>query len=236
MRAISSMATRQVLAELLAAAADSGLPAAELESVGGVDAAARVAGGEAFDLVFLASGVLKKLADAGHVNAASISPLLLSQTAAAVRAPGSQSAARPDGPAFGDAAQLRGALRSATRIGYSTGPSGTALVRMIEQWGMTRELEGRLVQARPGIPVAASLAGGDVDLGFQQLSELVGQPGIRILGVLPADCAIDTVFAGAVATVSADPTDAAETLAFLASDAAAPIALRHSFGLPTDGR
>jgi molybdate transport system substrate-binding protein len=230
-KAISSMATRLVLADLLDAATASGLPAVEVESVGGVDAATRVADGEAFDLVFLASGALKKLADGGHVTGA-VSPLMLSQTAVAVPSGSSEPAARPNGAAFADAAELRDALRSATRVGYSTGPSGTALVKMINDWGMTDEIGDRLVQAQAGVPVAKSVAAGVVDLGFQQLSELVGQPGVRILGVLPSDCAIDTVFAGAVASASASPAQAAEVLAFLASDAGAPIKARHNFGIP----
>ncbi|MCE7483711.1 substrate-binding domain-containing protein [Microbacterium profundi] len=232
MRAISSMATRHVLADLAAAAVEAGLPDLEIESVGGVDAAERVAAGESFDLVFLASGALAKLADAGHVDAATVTPLVLSQVAVAVPSHSSEPATRPEGTAFADAAELREALRSATRIGYSTGPSGTALVQMIDDWGLTDEVGDRLMQAKPGIPVAKSLAEGDVDLGFQQLSELVGQPGIRILGVMPSDCAIDTVFAGAVATASASPGHAAEVLAFLASEAARPIKVEHNFSTP----
>ena len=108
-----------------------------------------------------------------------------------------------------------------------------ALVRLIADWGLGAELGDRLVQARPGVPVARALADGDVDLGFQQLSELVGAPGVRILGTMPADCAIDTVFAGAVATASADAPRAARVLEFLASDEVAPIKSRHSFGIPT---
>lgn len=226
------MATRHVLADLVAAAVSSGLPAVDVESVGGVDAAARVADGEPFDLVFLADGALAKLADAGHVDAATARPLVLSQVAVAVASGSSEPAGRPDGPAFADAAGLREALRAAGRIGYSTGPSGTALVRMIEEWGLADELADRLVQARPGVPVAASLAAGDVDLGFQQLSELVGQPGVRILGVMPPDAAIDTIFAGAVAAASADPAAAREVLAFLTSAAVAPIKQQHAFGVP----
>ncbi|WP_417555284.1 substrate-binding domain-containing protein [Microbacterium sp.] len=229
MKAISSMATRHVLADLLAASVEAGLPPVQLESVGGVDAATRVADGEAFDLVLLAEGALRRLSAEGHVDAATVTPLVLSQVAIAVPDPGAQPAEAPGGPAFADSAELRQALRTTTRIGYSTGPSGTALVKMIETWGLTAELGDRLVQARPGIPVAKSLAAGAVDLGFQQLSELVGQPGIRILGAMPDDCAIDTIFAGAVATASASPADAAEVLAFLASDAAAAITQRHSF-------
>lgn len=236
MRAVSSMATRHVLTELTAAATAAGLPAVRLESVGGVDAAARVAAGEPFDLVVLAEDALVALADSGQVDPATVTPLVRSQVAVAVPAEDAEPASPPQGAAFADAAELRAALRAAARIGYSTGPSGTALVRMIADWGLDAELGDRLVQARPGVPVAASLAAGEVDLGFQQLSELVGQSGIRILGVLPEDCAIDTVFAGAVATAAEDPAAAAEVLAFLASAPARPIIARHSFGaIPTAG-
>jgi len=232
MKAISSMATRHLLADLVTAAAAAGLSAIEVESVGGVDAAERVAAGEPLDLVFLAAGALERLAGEGHVDAATVTPIVLSQVAVAVPAGHDERGARPKGAAFADAAALRDALRAAGRIGYSTGPSGVALVRMIEQWGLVDELGDRLVQARPGVPVARSLADGDVDLGFQQLSELVGQPGVRILGVMPDDCAIDTVFAGAVATASADPGLAADVLSFFASDAAAAIKADHAFGVP----
>lgn len=232
MRAVSSMATKRVLADLLAAARDAGLDATELESVGGVDAAARVAAGEPFDLVFLADDALRGLATDGHVRVATVVPLILSQVAVGVPAdPATLSAATPD-VAYPDAAGLRTALRAASRIGYSTGPSGTALVRMIEQWGLADELGGRLVQARPGIPVARLLADGEVDLGLQQLSELVGVAGVRVLGVLPADCAIDTVFSGAVAAASESADHAAEVLAFLQTDAAQRVIREHHFALP----
>ena len=265
MRAISSMATRHVLADLDAAAVAAGLPHTEIESVGGVDAAARVAAGEPFDLVFLAEGALRTLAAAGHVLADSVTPLMLSQVAVAVAAPGAPAGpdagaaaaaelaevAEPAGPAgpaelpgmaepagysgglaFPDAASMRAALQQAARIGYSTGPSGTALVAMVEQWGLTAELGDRFVQAPAGVPVARLVAQGEVDLGFQQLSELFGQPGIRILGVLPPDCAIYTVFGGAVATASAVPETARSVLQFLSSDAAASIVAAHSFTQP----
>lgn len=232
MKAISSMATRHVLADLTEAAAAAGLPHVDVESVGGVDAAQRVAAGEQCDLVFLAADALERLAAAGHVDAASVVPLVLSQVAVAVPSGTDDPAPAPTTAGFADAAGVRAALRDAHRIGYSTGPSGTALLALIEEWGLTAELGDRLVQARPGIPVARSLADGDVDLGFQQLSELAGQPGVRILGVLPADCAIDTVFSGAVAAVSEDADAARRMLAFLSSDAVAQIKTAHSFDVP----
>lgn len=231
---ISSMATKGVLAALADAAASAGAPTIAFESVGGVLAADRVAAGEALDVVVLASGAIDRLADDGHVDPATRTPLVLSQVAAAVPAgdDAADGATPPPGPAFAHASELRAALRAASRIGYSTGPSGTALVRMIEGWGLSDELSDRLVQARPGVPVAASLAAAEVDLGFQQLSELVGQPGVRILGVLPDDCAIETVFTAAVATASGSPRQAAELIAFLASAEASGIRAEHAFRTP----
>lgn len=229
MRGISSMAIRRLLETLTEA-----LPGVSVESVGGVDAEARVAGGEELDLVFLSAAALGRLAEAGHVDPATVTALVVSQVAAAVRAGEGDPvrAERPTGPAFPDADGLRSALLAATTIGYSTGPSGTALVDMIEAWGLTDDLAGRLVQARPGVPVASLVADGEADLGLQQLSELVGQPGIRVLGVLPPDAAIDTIFSGAVATTSSDPAGAADVLAFLASDAVTPTKAEHCFGTP----
>lgn len=232
MKAISSMATKAVLADLAAQAENAGLSSLEIESVGGVLAADRVAAGETLDLVFLQSNALAKLSASGHVVADSVVPLLLSQVAVAVPSGEDAPAARPEGAAFADAEGVRDALRAASRIGYSTGPSGTALIAMIDEWGMTPEIGDRLVQAQPGIPVAASLAAGEVDLGFQQLSELVGQPGVRILGVLPDDCAVDTIFSGAVAATAQDAGAAQAVLDAFASVDAAEIKIARSFGVP----
>lgn len=231
MKAISSMATRHVLVDLLAAASIAGLPRVELESAGGLDAAGRVATGEAFDLVFLADDALRRLASDGAVRSDSVTPLVHSQVAAAVRAP-TRDEPQPPGPTLSDGADVRRALLAAERIGYSTGPSGTELVRMIRDWGLYDALRTRLVQAPPGVPVAMMLASGDVDLGFQQLSELAGQPAVRILGVVPRDCAVETIFSGAVARTAGDPDLATGVLSFLTSEAAAPIRRAHGFDTP----
>ena len=86
MKGISSMATRQVLAELAAAWQAQGGEAVDIESVGGVDAAQRVQAGEAFDLVFLASNAIDILEAAGRVLPGSKVDLMLSSTAVAVPA------------------------------------------------------------------------------------------------------------------------------------------------------
>ena len=219
LRGISSMATRQVLADLaIAWQAAGGLPVT-IESVGGVDAAQRVQAGEALDVVLLASDAIDKLIASGHAMAQSKVDWVRSSTAVAVPA----GASLPD---IGSEAALQTAVLAAPSIGYSTGPSGTALLALFQRWGIAEQLQPRLVQARPGVPVGQLVAQGEAALGFQQLSELLHVPGITVLGTLPPAVAIDTVFSAAVVTGSTTQSAARDFLAFLASEQAAPAKLR----------
>lgn len=207
---ISSMATRALLAELAAAYTQRTGTAVAIESVGGVDAAKRVQAGEPFDVVVLASDAMAKLAASGHVVAGSVADLVHSGVAVAVKA----GAPRPD---LSSEEAVKRAVLAARSIGYSTGPSGTALLQLFERWGVMPQLEGRMVQARAGVPVGTLVASGEVELGFQQRSELIHVQGIALVGDLPASIQIDTVFSAAVCSASAQ-TDAARSLiAFLAS-------------------
>lgn len=214
LKGISSMATRQVLAELAAAWQARGGEPVAIESVGGVDAARRVQDGEAFDLVFLASDAIARLQAAGRVTAGSRVDLMCSSTAVAVRA----GAVPPD---ISSEEAIRAAVLAAPSIGYSTGPSGVALQQLFERWGVADELKPRTVQARPGVPVGSLVASGEVALGFQQLSELIHLPGIAIVGALPAAVAIDTVFSAGVVAGSPQADAARRLLAFMASPDAA---------------
>ena len=214
MKGISSMATRQVLADLVAAWQAQGGAAVDIESVGGVDAAQRVQAGEVFDLVFLASNAIDKLQAAGRVLPGSKVDLMLSSTAVAVPA----AAALPD---ISSEDAVRAAVLAAPSVGFSTGPSGVALQKLFERWGIADEIKPRLVQARPGVPVGSMVASGEVALGFQQLSELIHVDGIQIVGALPAAIAIDTVFSAAVVAGATDAEVAGQLLAFMASPEAA---------------
>ena len=207
---ISSMATRALLAELSAAYAQRTGIAVAIESVGGVDAAKRVQAGESFDVVVLASDALAKLAASGRVAPDSVADLVHSGVAVAVKA----GAPRPD--LSGEEAVKRAVL-AARSIGYSTGPSGTALLQLFERWGVMAQLEGRLVQARAGVPVGTLVASGEVELGFQQRSELIHLQGIDLVGDLPEAIQIDTVFSAGVCAASSQPEAAAALIAFFAS-------------------
>lgn len=207
---LSSMATRQLLADLATAWSRRTGRQVDLVSIGGVDAARRVAAGEPFDVVVLADEAIARLIATGAVAAANRTPLAHSGVAACVR-----SGATP--PALATADDVRQAVLAAPGIGYSTGPSGSALLKLFARWGLADVLAPKLVQAQAGVPVAAMVAAGNVALGFQQLSELLHVPGIAVIGPLPDDIQITTTFTGAVCTRASQPGAAADFLRFLAS-------------------
>jgi molybdate transport system substrate-binding protein len=222
LKLISSMAMRQVLAELTAAWQKTSGVEVQIESVGGVDAAKRVESGEAFDGVVLASDAIDKLLASGQVVAGSRVDLARSSVAVAVRAGATQ-------PDISTESALRAAIDAAPTIGYSTGPSGTALVKLFERWGISESINSRVVQAPPGVPVGELVARGDVALGFQQLSELMHMEGISVLGGMPEPVSITTIFSAGACTISSQKEAVDRLFAFMASPQA--IAVKQGQGM-----
>ena len=216
---ISSMATRAVLNELAAAYPQPGVELT-IESVGGVDAARRVQAGEAFDIVVLSADAIDRLIASGQVVAGSRVDLVHSGVAAAVRS-------GTPWPDLGSEDAVRNAVLAAPSIGFSTGPSGVQLYKLFERWGITAQLQGRLVQAPPGVPVGGLVACGQVALGFQQLSELLNVDGIDVVGALPPAIQINTTFSAGRCAASTQAPAVQGLTDYLCSPAAALVFQRH---------
>jgi molybdate transport system substrate-binding protein len=133
-------------------------------------------------------------------------------------------AARPD---FSSEDAVKRAVLAAPTLGYSTGPSGVALGKLFERWGISETIAPRIVTAPPGVPVGSLVARGDVALGFQQLSELMHQDGIDVVGALPPSIQIVTTFSAGIGTATTQADAARALLAFLASPEVAPIKQSH---------
>ena len=218
---ISSMATKALLADLVAQYARLNPDTTvTVTSVGGVDAAKRVVAGEAFDIVALASDAIEKLAASGHVAGDTRIDMVHSAVAVAIPA----GAPRPD---ISTEAALKAAVLAAPTLGYSTGPSGVQLAKLFERWGIAEAIQPCIVTPPPGVSVGSLVAQGEVALGFQQLSEMMGVAGIEVIGGLPEAVQIVTTFSVARATVSEHPDAVQQFLAFLASPATAETKQRH---------
>lgn len=218
---ISSMATKALLAELVTMFTDQHPDTLiTLTSVGGVDAARRVQAGEAFDIVALASDSIEKLAAGGFVVGSTRTDLVRSAVAVAVRA----GAPVPD---ISSEAALRTAVLAAPTLGYSTGPSGAQLAKLFERWGIAEQIATRIVVPPPGTSVASLIVHGEVALGFQQRSEMLGLAGIEVVGGLPEAVQIVTTFSAACSSVRAQAEAVQTFLDFAASPGTAALKQRH---------
>ncbi len=217
---LSSMATRQILADLARNYELRNGIRVEFRSMGGVEAAKLVRAGEPTDVVVLASKVMKSLEAEGHIAKGGIMDFARSEIAIAV----------PVGslwPGIDSEQAVRRAMLEARRICYSTGPSGDHLKTLCEKWSVTETVLQRALTARPGVPVASLVALGEADLGFQQMSELIGQPGIEVVGPLPPEIQAVTVFSAGVSGSSQDREAAEAFVAYMASAEATEAKLRY---------
>jgi molybdate transport system substrate-binding protein len=187
---------------------------------GTVDIKKRMAAGEVYDLVIVASPELDAFIREGKMVAASRADLVRSGVGVAVRA----GAPKPD---IGSADTLKKALLAAKSIGYSTGPSGVYLASLFERMGIADAVKPKLKQTQPGVLVGSIIASGEAEIGFQQVSELIHVPGIDFIGPLPADVQKITVFSAGIHSGAKEPEAAKILVKFLTAPAAAPVFKKH---------
>jgi len=180
---------------------------------GTVDIKKRMAAGEVFDLVIVASPELDAFIQEGKVVRGSRADLVRSGVGVAVRA----GAPKPD---IGSGEALKKALLAAESIGYSTGPSGVYLASLFERMGIADQVKPKLKQTPPGVLVGSIIASGEAEIGFQQVSELIHVRGIDFLGPLPADVQNYTSYGAALMTIAPSADAAKAFLAFLSTPAA----------------
>ena len=189
-------------------------------TVGGVEVMRRVKTGEAVDVVVLSAEQIDQLIADGALVKGSRVDLVKSGVAVAVR----KGAAKQD---ISSEAAVKKAVLASKSVGYSTGPSGVYLERLLAAWDPDQRV--KRVQAPPGVPVGSLVAKGEVELGFQQLSELIHLPGIEVLGPLPPGIQLLTVFSAGVSKMSSQPQAVRAALAYMASPNA--LAAKHRNGL-----
>jgi len=221
----SSMATRELLAALVARFQQDTGQAVTAEAAGGVELARRVEQGEQLDVVVLAANAIDKLAAAGRVVAGSRVDLVQSGVAIAVRAGARHWPVNNE-------AEVRAAVLTARSLSFSTGPSGVYLEQLFQRWGILDIVRPRIAVPPPGVPVGSLVATGQAELGFQQLSELMNLQGIDLLGPLPPEIQTLTVFSGGICTASARPEGGRRLLAFMASAAVADLKRLHGMEPP----
>ena len=217
---MSINAVKEPLVELIAAFEKDTGHKVTLIGGGTESVTRRVADGEIVDIVIVAPRSIDRLTEQGRLSAASRKVFAKTGIGIAVR-PGVQ---RPD---VSTADAVKNAILAAQSVSYSTGASGIYLADLFAKMGIGEAVKTKLVQPPSGAPVGALLARGEVDLGFQQASELAHMPGIQYLGPLPAE--IQHVTAYGISLHSAAPSAEAgkKLLEVLTGPAAAAVIRKH---------
>ena len=193
---------------------------------------ARLARGETADVVILDGGAADELGKRGLVRADSKVELARSLIGMVVRA----GAAKPD---IGSVEAFRRVLLAAKSIAYSDSGSGIYLsTTLFPKLGVADQVRGKTRKVRgppSGEPVAAVVARGETEIGFQQVAELIHVPGVTFVGTIPAELQPGFSFAGALTSNPRQPEAAGALIRFLASPGAAPAILKAGL-MPGSGR
>lgn len=169
--------------------------------------------GEEIDVVIMAAPALADLIKQGKVRADSRVDLVRSSIGMAVKA----GAPKPD---ISTVDALKRTLLAAKSIAYSDSASGVYLsTELFPKLGIANQIKGKTRKIEAD-PVGGVVAKGEVEIGFQQISELRPVKGIDIVGELPPGAQKVTVFAAGIPATSKQPEAAKALIQWLASPAA----------------
>ncbi len=83
------------------------------------------------------------------------------------------------------------------------------------------QIKPKLKQTPTGVFVGTIVANGEVEIGFQQVSEMATFPGVDFVGPLPAEVQQTTIFASGIAAAAKQPEAAKAWVKFLTAPASA---------------
>ncbi len=217
---LASGATKEVIVELVPQFEKSSGNKVAITWTGTANIKKRIAAGEVYDLVIVGGPVIDAFSQQGKVVPGSRVDLMKSGVGVAVHA----GATKPD---IGSSETLKKTLLAAKSIGYSSGPSGEHVMSLIERMGIADQVKPRMKQVPSGTRIGTMIESGEVEIGFQQISELIHEKGIDYLGPLPSDVQKITVFSAGLHTAAKEPGAAKALVKALTGPEAAPVIKQH---------
>ena len=215
-KVLSSTALKSVLAELGPQfekatghkVAAQFAPAAELK--------ARIDKGEAFDVAILTTPLMDELAKHSRIAVGSRLDLARAGAGVAIR----KGAPRPD---IATAESFKRTLLAAKSVAYvGTGATAANIRAVFERLGIADEMKAK-TKLLSGIGAADAIAKGEAELGFTQVSEILGIEGAELAGPLPPELQVYTVFPAAGSASAREPEAAVQFLRYLKTPEAAKV-------------
>ena len=172
--------------------------------------------GEPCDLMIVSDAMVDELAGSGHLDAASRRPLGRVRTGVAVR----EGEARPD---IGSAQALRATLLAAAGLYFPDPVRSTAGIHfagVLRTLGIHDDLAGRFHTYPNGATAMRELAAsrGPGLIGCTQVTEINYTDGVVLVGALPREFELSTVYTAAVGANAARPDLAGRFIALLAGE------------------
>ncbi len=218
-RMLCTGATRAVVEKMVASfeAATGHKVVLASDTAGG--ALRRVEAGEAYDVVVIVPGAIDALVAKGKLAAGSRSDIASVGIGVGVR----EADPAPD---ISSVAAFTAALRAARAIAYvdpaAGGTSGIYFRNWLEKAGLAAEMAPK-TKVQAGGYVAEIVARGEADIVVHQISEILPVKGVKMVGPLPADIQLVTVYSAGLSSAPKEPAAAAALLAHLSSPAAAAV-------------
>ena len=169
--------------------------------------------------VSIAQPPFPEVLNSGNVDVKSQTPLASVAVGVAVK----KGSPRPD---ISSAAAVKKMLLEAKSVSYPDAAGGAAagvsFEATLKQLGIADQVEAKLKRAQGGAGAMALAAKGEVQIGLTFLSEMQ-DPGIDVVGPLPASISPPTQLVGFVSVHSKDPAAAQALLKFLSGPDAAAV-------------
>ena len=171
----------------------------------------KLASGDNADVLVMPTNILDGYQQSGVVRARGRAILGLVSVNAVVRT----GAPKPD---LSTTEKVKQAILNSRAITHATPgatPSGTHMGKLIEQLGIADSMKGKIIH-RPALEGGVQLvASGEAEIGFYPKSEVVNTDGLTVVGPLPAEIQLTTIYGAAVTAGSAAPDAGAAFIAFM---------------------
>ena len=182
--------------------------------------AKRVDAGEAADVLVVSRPQILALEQKGRLVAGTTREIARMGVGVFVR----KGAPQPD---ISTPGAFKASMLAAQSIGYNDpalgAPVSIYLLGLFERMGIADEMKQKTVVFKQRHERFAPVARGEVEIGFNQLGEIVVQPGIDLVGPLPAPIQNYTLFAAGVVAAGRNHDGAKRFIDFIASPAAAAV-------------
>src|SRR6476661_5175431 len=174
----------------------------------------RFKNGEAADLLINAAPLMEQLRAQAKVVAGDRIIIAKVGVSAFVR----KGAAKPD---ISSADAFKLSMLAARSIIYPDpaggGASGIYVTSLLEKLGIAAEMKPKTKLSPSAKVLYASVASGDVEIGFNQISEVLAQPSVEFIGPLPSEIQNYTQFSPGIVTGSSQADAAKALVTFLYS-------------------